>query len=42
MGLCVAIPTVLLHTFVNSRAQRILHILEEQSAGLVAEQSEAR
>ncbi len=42
LGLCVAIPTVLLHTFVNSRAQRILHILEEQSAGLVAEQSEAR
>jgi biopolymer transport protein ExbB len=40
LGLCVAIPTVLLHTFVNGRAQRILHILEEQSAGIVAENAE--
>jgi len=40
LGLCVAIPTVLLHTVVNNRAQRVLHILEEQSAGLVAEQAE--
>jgi len=31
---------VLLHTVVNNRAQRVLHILEEQSAGLVAEQAE--
>ncbi len=42
LGLCVAIPTVLLHTFVNGRAQRVLHILEEQSAGIVAEQAEVR
>ncbi|WP_461480606.1 MotA/TolQ/ExbB proton channel family protein [Porticoccus sp.] len=42
LGLCVAIPVVLLHTFVNSRAQRVLHILEEQTAGIVAEQAEAR
>ncbi|TNE83911.1 MAG: MotA/TolQ/ExbB proton channel family protein, partial [Gammaproteobacteria bacterium] len=42
LGLCVAIPTVLLHTFVNGRAQRVLHILEEQSAGIVAEQAESR
>lgn len=42
LGLCVAIPTVLLHTFVNGRAQRILHILEEQSAGIVAENAEGR
>jgi biopolymer transport protein ExbB len=40
LGLIVAIPTVLLHTFVNGRAQRILHILEEQSAGIVAENVE--
>lgn len=40
LGLCVAIPTVLLHTLVNSRAQRVLHILEEQSAGIVAEKAE--
>lgn len=42
LGLCVAIPTVLLHTFVNGRAQRILHVLEEQSAGIVAENAEGR
>ena len=36
LGLVVAIPTVLLHTLVNGKAQGILHILEEQSAGIVA------
>ncbi|WP_438957420.1 MotA/TolQ/ExbB proton channel family protein [Porticoccus sp.] len=41
LGLCVAIPTVLLHALINSPAQRVLHILEEQSAGIVAEQTEA-
>lgn len=40
LGLCVAIPTVLLHTLVNGKAQRVLHILEEQSAGIVAEKAE--
>ncbi|GIX31446.1 MAG: flagellar motor protein MotA [Porticoccaceae bacterium] len=40
LGLCVAIPTVLLHTLVNGRAQRVLHILEEQSAGIIAESVE--
>ncbi len=40
LGLVVAIPTVLLHTFLNGRAQRILHVLEEESAGLIAEKSE--
>jgi biopolymer transport protein ExbB len=39
-GLCVAIPMVLLHTFVSTRAQRIVHILEEQATGLIAERSE--
>ncbi|WP_438950983.1 MotA/TolQ/ExbB proton channel family protein [Porticoccus sp.] len=39
LGLCVAIPTVLLHALINSPAQRVLHILEEQSAGIVAEQT---
>lgn len=42
LGLCVAIPTVLLHTLLNSRAMRIVHILDEQAAGIVAEKSEAR
>lgn len=40
LGLTVAIPTVLLHAIVNSRAQGIMHVLTEQSAGLIAEQAE--
>lgn len=40
LGLVVAIPMVLMHTIVNGRAKRILHILEEQSAGIVAENAE--
>ena len=42
LGLCVAIPTVLLHTLVASRARRLNQILEEQAAGMIAMQSEAR
>ncbi|MDA0978301.1 MAG: MotA/TolQ/ExbB proton channel family protein, partial [Proteobacteria bacterium] len=41
LGLTVAIPTVLLHSIVHSRAQSILHVLTEQSAGLVAEHAES-
>lgn len=41
LGLVVAIPTILLHTLLNSRAMRIIHILDEQSAGIVAERAEA-
>ena len=41
LGLTVAIPTVLLHSIVDSRAKSILHILTEQSAGLVAEHAES-
>jgi biopolymer transport protein ExbB len=41
LGLLVAIPTVLLHTIVNGRAQRIIHILNEQSTGMIAEHTEA-
>ena len=40
LGLIVAIPTVLMHTVVNGRAKRILHVLEEQSAGIIAENAE--
>ena len=40
LGLVVAIPTVLLHSIVHSRAQSILHVLEEQSAGMIAEHAE--
>ncbi|CAA0116124.1 Protein TolQ [Halioglobus japonicus] len=41
LGLLVAIPTVLLHTIVNGRAQRIIHILNEQTTGIIAEHTES-
>lgn len=41
LGLLVAIPTILLHTWLNSVAQRIVHILDEQAAGIVAAKTEA-
>ena len=40
LGLCVAIPTVLLHTLVAGRSKKITHVLQERSAGLVAERME--
>jgi biopolymer transport protein ExbB len=40
LGLCVAIPTVLLHSIVQSRSSSVMHILNEQSAGLIAEHAE--
>ena len=40
LGLVVAIPTVLLHTVVSGRSRSIIQILQEQSSGIVAEQSE--
>jgi len=40
MGLCVAIPTVLLHTLVASQSKCITQILEEQSVGMIAEHAE--
>ncbi len=40
LGLLVAIPTVLLHTIVNGRAQRIIHVINEQATGIVAEHAE--
>lgn len=41
LGLLCAIPTVLMHTFVNGKAQGLIHVLEEQSAGILAEQAES-
>ena len=40
LGLCVAIPTVLLHAVVNQRSKSIIHVLEEQSQGIVAQHAE--
>ncbi len=41
LGLIVAIPTVLLHALLSARAKRILQVIEQQSAGLIAEQAES-
>ncbi len=40
LGLCVAIPMVLLHTLVSGQSKKIVNILQSQSAGLVAQHSE--
>jgi biopolymer transport protein ExbB len=40
-GLVVAIPTVLLHTIVSGRSRKVMHILQEQSAGIIAERDES-
>ena len=40
LGLTVAIPIVLLHTLVSGRSKHILHVLQEQSAGIIAARSE--
>jgi len=40
LGLCVAIPMVLLHTVVSGKSRKIVNILQSQSAGLVAQHSE--
>ena len=42
LGLIVAIPMTLLYTLVSSRARRIVHVLEEQAAGIVALHAEKR
>ncbi|RLU00020.1 MAG: MotA/TolQ/ExbB proton channel family protein [Ketobacter sp.] len=36
LGLLVALPTIFFHSINNSIAKNVLHILEEQSAGLIA------
>jgi biopolymer transport protein ExbB len=40
LGLVAAIPTVLLHAVINGRAKSVIHVLEEQSAGMLAEHAE--
>ena len=40
LGLTVAIPLVLLHSVVASRSKALIEVLEEQSAGIIAKQSE--
>ena len=40
LGLVVAIPTVVLSSVLNTRSKNIMFILQEQSAGIIAERSE--
>ncbi|MDZ7670843.1 MAG: MotA/TolQ/ExbB proton channel family protein [Gammaproteobacteria bacterium] len=40
LGLCVAIPMTLLHSIVASRSRAVIHVLEEQSAGIIADHAE--
>jgi biopolymer transport protein ExbB len=40
LGLVVAIPTVFLHTLVQSRAKRLTQILQEEAAGMLSERAE--
>lgn len=40
MGLCVAIPIVLLHALATGLAQRLAQLMEEQATGIIAEQAE--
>jgi biopolymer transport protein ExbB len=39
-GLVVAIPMVLMHTLVNGRAKSVIHVLDEQVTGIIAENAE--
>jgi biopolymer transport protein ExbB len=39
-GLVVAIPMVLMHTLVNGRAKSVIHVLDEQTTGIIAENAE--
>lgn len=40
LGIVVAIPTIFMHTVVKSRADNIIHILEEQATGMIAQKAE--
>jgi len=40
MGLVVAIPLVLLHSYLSGKASRLVQVLDEQSAGLIARHAE--
>jgi biopolymer transport protein ExbB len=42
LGLCVAIPLVLLHALVANTSKGVVEILEEQAAGLIAKRAERR
>lgn len=41
LGIVVAVPTILMHTIVKSRSDRVIHIMEEQATGIIARRAEA-
>jgi biopolymer transport protein ExbB len=41
LGIVVAVPTILIHTLVKARSDRVIHIMEEQATGIIARRSEA-
>ena len=40
LGLCVAIPTVLLHSLTHQYSRSLIHVLDEQSEGIIAAHAE--
>ena len=42
LGLVVAIPTVVLSSLLNTRSKNVLFIIQEQSAGIIAERAESQ
>ena len=40
LGLIAALPLILVHAIVASRSKSVLHILDEQSAGIIAAHAE--
>ena len=40
LGLCVAIPMTLLHAMVAQRSRSVIHVLEEQTQGIIADHAE--
>lgn len=42
LGLCAAIPLLLLHSIVSGKSRSVVQVLEEQSAGFIAEHAEKK
>lgn len=41
LGIVAAIPCILMHAWVKSKSDRIIHVLEEQATGIIAKKAEA-
>ena len=39
-GVVMAIPLLLLHSFLQTRSRDLVHILEEETSGIIASQAE--